>query len=969
MAGIILAVPLHCAVPSPCTWVAAEEQAHFCLSTETDTPSLSGGYKGVRACPGRAAVRTCALNAPTRGVLIGPFHAAPGAWTSISLEPTSGSRTAPWLLAEGDCVVDFQGAGVHADGVPIGYPPLHVHHLHVERGSTTHFFETHGDYDRSPNATGIGEYGTALPAGFCMRVGKRPIYLIEAVLNDVRYTAPGLAMSTDSSHLHAPHNRSHSSMVLEWYLRVLFTIAPSEAVSAIGVARTVQPACKLILFHPITTYALDDSLQRYDAGTTPRVLFWSYRMRRGGRLLLPVWLHSHRARDGGVVLIAGHHTIASLTNGTFTAAHTIDALRDLVVARAGNRVVCRPDPSVPSVVHLSEAADGSLGGQYDRPGALICSSHEWRAGDRLTVFAFSEPRWAIHNVHFPQHTMIFAFFASPTGGSTLAGAGAESCAESDVEQMAPPWYGSYEIGVSHSYLHPRFTAAGTSTSETESLFAQQSGSCASVLHEDAPGGWWMPDDVDGVLEAEAQLVVELREAYLQEEAEEEVASTVQLPRGGSARPRAAHTCAAFSRHLPRLGFNGLLRAMRHVGQKARPVYVGGPSHLLGAFAASRADGPQAMRAAIQLAACEGAPTAGYQPLHGLVWHSIFAWHARDPIAATHPHHVWALAMKICCPITRPVHAATTHCVHGVGHAALMLAAAGRGGGWNEGTCSPPARHSLAISPAVLGLASAICDAAPNPLFRTACGLGMYMDSVDAASNSRSTEGATAMSTAAAASAAAASSAAGAWHARCGSALLVGSCFSRLVFANSAELEAVRKSAWQCQVGAPSPLSVRGCIFGAAVAIGILTGPDEGAMVEWCAASGSSGSLGGELGSERQRQWRSCMGGFGLSFLLRPPTQLSAQTSTEERSLERRATSSEEAALRQHAGRFCLAFEVQGGSAAGRDAALGDVCNQLIAVALAGGSTQASSGWPRAADVWLWEGNSTRWSGGLADAFP
>eukprot|EP00966_Prymnesium_polylepis_P331175 7386744-Prymnesium_polylepis.1 len=75
-----------------------------------------------------------------RTMLIGPFSSHVQQWTSIVAPVTQ--------LKRGDRIVSFSGDAVDAADAltPVGYPPLHMHHIHVQR-EEPHFWETHGDYD------------------------------------------------------------------------------------------------------------------------------------------------------------------------------------------------------------------------------------------------------------------------------------------------------------------------------------------------------------------------------------------------------------------------------------------------------------------------------------------------------------------------------------------------------------------------------------------------------------------------------------------------------------------------------------------------------------------------------------------------------------------------------------------------------------------------------------------------------
>ena len=118
-----------------------------------------------------------------RAARLGPFFSLPGQWRSLMTYTLRG------LLNDGDRVVGFIGTPTTEDGTRIGYPPLHVHHLHVrkaeaghqqaglpavDRQHASHWFETHGDYtggdDFGVGASSTSGYVTRLPAGHCYLV-------------------------------------------------------------------------------------------------------------------------------------------------------------------------------------------------------------------------------------------------------------------------------------------------------------------------------------------------------------------------------------------------------------------------------------------------------------------------------------------------------------------------------------------------------------------------------------------------------------------------------------------------------------------------------------------------------------------------------------------------------------------------------------------------------------------------------
>jgi len=220
--------------------------------------------------------RECHLAAPvkvldestTRGVIIGPMHSLPGQWHSIvyNLDECG-------ILRDGDQIIEYRGDAVDELGsVPlhhcicitstcaiiytahkscrhkqVPYPPLHLHHIHVhheDRSGThsTHWFETHGDYDLTDHG-----YSRRIPEGYAVvfRGGK---VRVEAQVNDVRHQVD-LAMSADTSQRTTSFPRSTAGAsrgsFVEWSLRIEFRLAAQE------VAR--RPIIKLSLWHPITT--------------------------------------------------------------------------------------------------------------------------------------------------------------------------------------------------------------------------------------------------------------------------------------------------------------------------------------------------------------------------------------------------------------------------------------------------------------------------------------------------------------------------------------------------------------------------------------------------------------------------------------------------------------------------------------------------------------------------------------------
>merc|ERR1712232_1320449 len=108
-----------------------------------------------------------------------------------------------------------------------------------------------------------------------------------------------------------------------------------------------------------------DPLVRYDVGNRAKIFFWTIEMYRGGTLLPPAWLHSHRARHAGYLLLWGQHTPFRLLPdcgrewnqmvvNESANCDSLDAVRQRVLNLSSIRVLCHDDPQVPSHVELPE---------------------------------------------------------------------------------------------------------------------------------------------------------------------------------------------------------------------------------------------------------------------------------------------------------------------------------------------------------------------------------------------------------------------------------------------------------------------------------------------------------------------------------------------------------------------------------------------------------------------------------------
>ena len=248
----------------------------------------------------RVQVEACYLR-HFRAVRLGPFGSMPGQWRSLSTQPLQN------LLVDGDRVSGFIGSAATEDGALIGFPPLHAHHIHVRKGDlhggynalsaasgasglgfvtsrehASHWFEVHGDYpvgtDFGVGAKSARGYSTLLPAGHCYLVSSADDIDINAEINDVRIA------SADSSEV----------LQLDYYLLLAFTLSGDDSCRSVS---------KFWFRHPKSVVLTNDVWARYDVPRTPAVTWWSGVFPAEGRML-HAWLHTHRMRGAGFLLLA-----------------------------------------------------------------------------------------------------------------------------------------------------------------------------------------------------------------------------------------------------------------------------------------------------------------------------------------------------------------------------------------------------------------------------------------------------------------------------------------------------------------------------------------------------------------------------------------------------------------------------------------------------------------------------------------
>ena len=447
---------------------------------------------------GLAPVYICARN-NTRTALVGPFTSRVQEWHTIHVFLS--------LLSPGDRIVKYTGDTVSANDTttPIGYPPLHMHHIHVYANYTPHWFETHGDYPLDAHGYSL----SSPPPGSCIVVKDEPPTKVFAQVNDVRFST-GTAMAggsaggtpTEYERLSLEALRARAP-AYRWYFRIQFELEPgsssgpppldrhdygalgaasaqlgaasAQASAAVGAASSAalgavsstiggiitprasaaaargaararaeaeaaranacKPVHKLILMYPMDEHVSSDVLQRFDCGNRQSLFTYSIVLPSSGTVVPPSWMHTHRARHGGYVLLRGEHTLFSLVAGApnassavenLTAAHIeyttlledvsampasarVASLRRAVLERAGASLLCHDDERQPTSFAINETGDG-LGGHFDRQGATVCEPFSFRADEKVTAFSFVNPNWALDLKVFSQHTMLFLLF-------------------------------------------------------------------------------------------------------------------------------------------------------------------------------------------------------------------------------------------------------------------------------------------------------------------------------------------------------------------------------------------------------------------------------------------------------------------------------------------------------------------------------------------------------------------------------
>ena len=231
------------------------------------------------------------------------------------------------------------------NGRNVPYPPLHVHHNHVN--SEFHMFEVHGDY--FPDW-----YERSLPPGRC--IGMNDNLVLEGVVNLVTRREDSVSFK----------------FVWEFYKAL----------------RSCRPVSK-IWFHPIgLSY---DCWNRYNV-TLHRPQVWSGIMPINATYHSGAWLHTHRARSRSIFLFEG---VVHLPQESSEAEKEALVHRDLICSEIHR-----------NVDDVSYHVDGE---HYDKHGTMNCTPWFFRENQPYTLMVTNYPFFHRDVSPFLQHTNLFMY--------------------------------------------------------------------------------------------------------------------------------------------------------------------------------------------------------------------------------------------------------------------------------------------------------------------------------------------------------------------------------------------------------------------------------------------------------------------------------------------------------------------------------------------------------------------------------
>jgi len=338
-----------------------------------------------------------------RAYAFGPIVSSAGDWDTLLAFPS---------IPEGGVIAYVQDAVYRDLKTTVPYPPLHMHHIHTRQPGdrSFHRFETHGDYTTIQN----DGYAIQLPEGTCFqsRWPQLSEYGLDARPGQVSHAWDQLAVEGKvfgHSITEATINTAESvTGNVTWYLRLAYKIAK----------RPCQRVDKLMLM----PYAEgSDNLVRFRVADPNTTIYWWRALSPVSGRIVATYRHSHRARDGGVLLYNAF-VDPSMLRTPISAENT--SLTSIEAALAPHTPCVRSDLSVPS-----SDAEG-----FDRYGKLMFESGmRLNYGDKLTMISIYNGTPASRAPNYAGtmlHAILFFYYVPDDLNNTVNPAGSSRMTDS-----------------------------------------------------------------------------------------------------------------------------------------------------------------------------------------------------------------------------------------------------------------------------------------------------------------------------------------------------------------------------------------------------------------------------------------------------------------------------------------------------------------------------------------------------------
>ena len=322
-------------------------------------------------------VQSC-MRGGVRAIRFGPHGSVGQSWHYTMVDQLFGP-----LLFPDDRLTSFHVRVVDTNGHPYTYPPLHPHHIHVQRftniESDIMWMQVHGDYTAGQD--GVLDYEHTYPHGYGIMVD-----------SDAHVQWINVQSLVDDQRVRGSPN-------LDFYVEVSFTVA----------TKPVRPATLVWLDMPEPELGIFRE-RRYDVLNEPSLSWWSGTMPYAGTAL-DFWVHVHRirfheliflttprelavpCRDFGIATMEGEHAISD--NITMTRERFLGV----------GHLICR---SLPGATNYAEISSPDVAMSHaDRHGTMKCTSWKFEQGDHYTMVLFWGINWSAKQRHKSQHTELF----------------------------------------------------------------------------------------------------------------------------------------------------------------------------------------------------------------------------------------------------------------------------------------------------------------------------------------------------------------------------------------------------------------------------------------------------------------------------------------------------------------------------------------------------------------------------------